>query len=171
MIQGVLFDFGETLVERVSDAVRPLNQLALTPFPESVTVLAQLNRSGYRLALVSNTSQSNEGVLREALHTLAMRCYFDAIVTSVDVGCEKPNPAIFVRALERLGCSPAEVVMVGDDLARDIQGAANLGIITIYVRRNGATSPAPDAAARFTVSSLSEIPGILEQLAASRKET
>lgn len=164
MIRGVLFDFGETLIERVVDDILPLSKLALTPFPESLSALAQLKRSGYLLALVSNTSQSNEGVVKTALQTLGMSPYFDAVVTSVDVGHEKPHPAMFARALERLRCTPGEAVMVGDDLEKDVQGAATMGIITIHVHRYEKPFTPPDVKPTFTVSSLLEIPGILERV-------
>jgi putative hydrolase of the HAD superfamily len=164
VIRGVFFDFGETLVERLSDAVLPLRELVVTPFPESVAVLAEIKGSGYRVALVSNTSQSDEGMFDEVLRARGMRGYFDAIVTSVDVGHEKPHPAIFLRALERLGCAAEEVVMVGDDLAKDIQWATDMGMVTIHVRREEGAQAAADPKPTFRVSTLAEIPGILERL-------
>lgn len=54
--------------------------------------------------------------------------YADNIVTSEEAGKEKPNPAIFILALKKLGLNCSEVCMIGDSVEKDIQGANNLGI-------------------------------------------
>jgi HAD superfamily hydrolase (TIGR01493 family) len=56
----------------------------------------------------------------------------DEFILSGEEGIQKPNPAIFQLALDRLGVSPEEALMVGDNPARD--GVANaVGITTILV--------------------------------------
>jgi 5'-nucleotidase len=155
VIRGVLFDFGETLVEEVSDAVVPLSRQRLVPFPDALAALDGLRRAGLALAIVSNTTQSGERELRRALALLAMEAYFDAVVTSFDVGFEKPQREIFRCALERIGCEPDAAVMVGDDIERDIAGAAAAGLTTIHLQRRERNAP-PGVEPTFVVSSLSE---------------
>jgi HAD superfamily hydrolase (TIGR01458 family) len=46
----------------------------------------------------------------------------------------KPNKAFFQCALDDLNLTPEEVVMFGDDLINDVQGAQNLGISGILVK-------------------------------------
>jgi putative hydrolase of the HAD superfamily len=166
LIRAVLLDFGETLVERVSDQVAPLSRLELKPFPDSVPALDRLRRAGYRLAMVSNTEQSSEEEMERALGTVEMRGYFDVIVTSYSFGVRKPDAAIFARALKRLGCGPEEAVMVGDDVMTDLSGAAALGMATILVRRTPREPEPADVSVGFTVSSLLDVPAILARLAA-----
>ncbi|MFH2201903.1 MAG: HAD family hydrolase [Elusimicrobiota bacterium] len=48
---------------------------------------------------------------------------FAARVTSEEVGVEKPDPRIYREACRRLGCRPAEALMVGDSWKDDILGA------------------------------------------------
>jgi 2-haloalkanoic acid dehalogenase type II len=163
LIRAVLFDFGGTLVQPVSDEEIPLDRLALKRYPDSVPVLEALKRAGYALAIVSNTTRSGEAQLTLALRNAGIPALFEAIVTSFDVGREKPDPAMFTGALERLGCAPSEAVMVGDDPVKDIHGASSLGIVTIHVRR----APDPlrrDAAPTFLVLSLLEIPALIKDL-------
>lgn len=57
----------------------------------------------------------------------------DTIVVSGEMGCVKPDPRVFLAALDRLGVDPANAVMVGDNLARDVEGAAALGMRTVWV--------------------------------------
>ncbi|WP_241758249.1 HAD family hydrolase [Myxococcus landrumensis] len=52
---------------------------------------------------------------------------------SSEVGVEKPDPRIFLTALEHVRREPAEVLHVGDDPERDIVGAAKVGITTCWV--------------------------------------
>lgn len=64
---------------------------------------------------------------------LGLTKYVDYLVTSEEVGVEKPDPAIFNLALYKLQASPKDVIMVGDSLDKDIMGAKNLGIIAYKV--------------------------------------
>jgi HAD superfamily hydrolase (TIGR01662 family) len=162
MIRAVLLDFGETLVERISDRDAPLTQLAPVLFPESAMVLGELKRAGYLLGIVSNTDQSDEETMNQVLIRLGIRDYIDTAVTSISVGARKPERAIYLRALERLGCYPAEAVMVGDDAPVDIAGAAALGITTILVRRDQSRLAATGADA--IVTSLQDLILVLERL-------
>jgi len=61
--------------------------------------------------------------------------HFDVVVTSEDARCYKPDPAIFKRAVDMLGVDPRRVLHVGDSLHSDVNGAAKLGITTMWLRR------------------------------------
>ncbi|GAB4521206.1 MAG: HAD-IIA family hydrolase [Anaerolineales bacterium] len=52
----------------------------------------------------------------------------------------KPYPEIYHRCLERLNCHPEEVIMVGDRIETDIQGAQRIGMRTALVL-SGVTTP------------------------------
>jgi putative hydrolase of the HAD superfamily len=52
---------------------------------------------------------------------------FDLIVYSAEEGLAKPDPAIYQRALERLGVEPAEAVFV-DDMPENVEAARALGM-------------------------------------------
>jgi HAD superfamily hydrolase (TIGR01662 family) len=162
VIRAVLIDFGETLVERISDRDAPLTQLAPVLFPETGAALGELKRAGYLLGVVSNTDRTDEEQMEQVLETLGIRGYLDTVVTSVSVGSRKPEPEIFLRALERLACSAAEAVMVGDDAAVDIAGGAALGMPTVLVRRG--TPPPPATGADVVIASLLDLRPALDRL-------
>ena len=67
----------------------------------------------------------------------------DTVVISEEAGVTKPDPRIFEIALERLGRSAAETVMLGDAWNTDIEGARAAGIRPIWFNRFGAASPDP----------------------------
>lgn len=61
--------------------------------------------------------------------------HFSFIVFSHDYGFEKPDKRIFEIALEKAGCSPNELLHVGDSLETDICGAKSAGIKSVWLNR------------------------------------
>jgi FMN phosphatase YigB (HAD superfamily) len=53
---------------------------------------------------------------------------FNYVVTSEEAGMDKPDKSPFELAIRKLNCSPEKIIMIGDDLISDIQGAKNMGI-------------------------------------------
>jgi FMN phosphatase YigB (HAD superfamily) len=97
-------------------------------FEANAPVLERLARR-YRLGIVSNFYGNLETVCDNA----QVRRYFGVIVDSARVGLSKPDPRMFVTAVEALGIEPARAVMVGDSLARDMAGARAAGMAHIWL--------------------------------------
>ena len=98
-------------------------------FEDALPVLEELRTAQLKICLVSNG-------IRDLTEFVAHhRLDVDAIVDSRSHGRVKPHPTIFEAALERLGASPAEAVMVGDSLEEDIEGARALGMRAILIDR------------------------------------
>ncbi len=69
--------------------------------------------------------------------------YFDTIVISEEVGCQKPQKQIFDLLLERLHHTDRkDVLIIGDSLSSDIQGGINAGIDTCWY--NPGKMPLPE---------------------------
>ncbi|MDH3273299.1 MAG: YjjG family noncanonical pyrimidine nucleotidase [Gammaproteobacteria bacterium] len=87
------------------------------------------------LALITNGLGE---VQRTRIERLGIDEYFDAVVISAEVGAAKPGTKIFDIAFEALDFpSRKRSLMVGDNLASDIQGGANYGIATCWYNPNG----------------------------------
>jgi len=56
------------------------------------------------------------------------------LVTSEEVGVEKPHKKIFLLALKKINCRPKEVLMIGDSIKKDINGAEKLGITSLMYK-------------------------------------
>jgi len=107
-------------------------------YPGAVELILSLRRRGWTLGVVSNWSEALPGILAG----LGLADAFDVVVVSALERCEKPEPAIFERALARAGANPATTAHVGDDLERDVRGAQALGILAVHVdRRRDARAP------------------------------
>ncbi len=62
------------------------------------------------------------------LQKLQITNYVKYLVTSEEVGIEKPNELMFRTALKKLNLEPQDVIMIGDNFEKDIKGAQALGI-------------------------------------------
>ena len=83
-----------------------------------------------RIGIVSNNLLAEQ---REKLRHCGLDRFVDVLTVSEEAGVSKPDPKIFNLALERLGCRPANAVMVGDSWAADIVGAQAAGIRAIWL--------------------------------------
>ncbi|MFA6004181.1 MAG: HAD-IA family hydrolase, partial [Elusimicrobiota bacterium] len=97
-------------------------------FRRNRPVLERLRRD-HRLGVVSNFY----GNLDSVLESEGLRGLFSVVVDSGVAGVLKPDPAIFQQALAALDSSPAETVMVGDSVPRDMRGAEGLGLRHIQI--------------------------------------
>ena len=70
----------------------------------------------------------------EKLGTLGVYDFVDCIVTSEEVGAEKPDRRMFEAALRKLGLTPDRVLMIGDHRQKDVEGAEAMGIAAVQVR-------------------------------------
>jgi putative hydrolase of the HAD superfamily len=140
---------------------RPGRQL-LAPLPGVVDALHELARRGIQLGICSNWDLD----LEDALERSGLPAVFGAIVTSARVGCPKPHSEIFHRALDRLGVGPDEAWFMGDDWAKDVDGAVNAGFAqVIHIDRNGlAHADPPDNV--VTAASAAEAMRLVLDLAA-----
>ncbi|MGA2835100.1 MAG: HAD family hydrolase [Acidimicrobiales bacterium] len=84
---------------------------------------------------------------------------FDDVVVSGEVGRGKPDPAVFVDLLDRLGARPEHSVMVGDSWERDVEGALGVGMSVVWI---AAGRSAPRGHPRVTVvETVNDLPGLL----------
>ena len=112
-------------------AYRRAREAALVPFPHVFMTLTELMKINVKLAVVSD-APAREAWLR--LTYLNFHHIFDIVVTYDDTQQRKPHPAPFRKALEELGVQPSEALMVGDWAERDVVGAAQVGMKTIFAR-------------------------------------
>src|SRR5213080_2815997 len=119
-------------------------------------VLARLARRA-RLGIVSNFY----GNLARVCEDARIRPLFSVLVDSAQVGCAKPEPRIFLHALEALGLGPADATFVGDSLPRDMAGARAVGMRHIWLV--GGAAPAGDPCCRGdrVIHSLKDVEGLL----------
>ena len=104
----------------------------LEPYPGVAEILRQL-KPDYRLAAVSDGQSA--WALPE-LHRCQLDVFFESVTVSGDLGFRKPDRRIFETALNSLGLAPEEVIFVGNDMYRDICGAHDAGMKTVFFKSN-----------------------------------
>ncbi|MFI1810651.1 HAD family hydrolase [Streptomyces sp. NPDC020422] len=100
-------------------------------FPDAVPVL-DLLAGEYRHAVLSNSSIHNQ---ERKLRLLGVRDRFEAVLCAAELGVAKPAAEAFHAACAALGLAPGEVAYVGDQPDIDARGAAEAGLVGIWLDR------------------------------------
>jgi len=139
-------------------AYRRNREASLLTYPNVNRTLIKLMKMGIRMAVVSD-APSREAWLR--IYYLNLHHIFDLVVTYDDTGMRKPSPKPFQLALDSLAIKPEEAIMVGDWPERDVVGAQQLGIKTIYARYGDAFGREDASGANWDVNDIYELVDIV----------
>lgn len=112
----------------------------------------------YRLGIVSNFY----GNLKAVCESAGLGSFFKVMVDSHCVGVEKPDPAIFRVALERLGATPEKTVFIGDSLRRDREGARRMGMRFIWIAPRDIQAGQNERQAEPAVADLRDVVKVLQ---------
>ena len=143
--QIVSHTFGETIpggdIRRVFEDLYEyfVSPAAWTLDPGIRPMLESLRERGLRLGILSNWDRR----LETTLARLELLDLFDQLVVSNEIGWEKPHPVIYEQAIERSGCSPDNILHVGDSLEADILPATELGLVALWVKPRGKRQQPP----------------------------
>jgi putative hydrolase of the HAD superfamily len=90
-------------------------------------------RKNYKTGLITNGKTL---IQYGKIDQLGIRNEFDLIIVSEEAGIKKPDPRIFEMATKQLGLRPNECIYIGDHPVNDIEGAAIIGMETIWMKAN-----------------------------------
>ncbi len=134
-------------------------------YADVVPTFTALRAQGLRIVLAGNQPQRRAAQLR------ALDLPVDDLVTSDELGVQKPDLAFFTAVLTRLGVDdPSRVLYVGDRVDNDVLPAAEAGLSTCWLTRGpwGQLQELPeDASPDLVLEGLGELP---ELIAAWREE-
>lgn len=97
-------------------------------------IVRYLHEKKYKLYVVTN---GKVNLQRPRVMNSKIAEYIADIIVSEEVGADKPSPEMFCVLLKRADLAPEEVIMVGDSLDKDIQGAHNARIRAIWFNQDG----------------------------------
>jgi len=104
-------------------------------YSDTRSCLDQLRQDRRPLGVISNSD--SEVRVRQVLNQGGILEYFDQIVSSGTEGVEKPDPEIFLRAVQRMGVMPADALYVGNKALTDAKGAQSAGLYGVWLNREG----------------------------------
>ena len=128
------------IFEELKEAIRPGSNVYTTQyeydvkeenesthlFDDTEFVLNELSKR-YDLYLISNIATP----YKECFYNLGLDRWIKDPIFSCDVGYSKPDPNIYKIVIERSGLQPGQLLMIGDSVRADYEGALNCGIKSI----------------------------------------
>jgi putative hydrolase of the HAD superfamily len=100
-----------------------------TLLPGARDVLLALRSRGYRIGVITNGEDWSQ---MRKLRATGLLPLVDQVLISEHERVKKPDPAIFLRAAERLAVGAGECMFVGDHPRNDIYGAGAVGMRTVW---------------------------------------
>lgn len=165
----LFFDSGDTLIDEGSELRMGEGGVVRTAqmVPGAKEALWELKRRGHRIALVADGLE--ESFLRMfAMHGI-LGC-FDALAISEKVGHEKPSEEMFRTAMHKLGLTEADkgrIVMIGNNLERDIVGANRFGIRSVLLSwspRYRMTPNSKEETPCYKIATMDELPDLIASI-------
>ncbi len=147
LLRELLGDLSDADVDRFIDAEHEVWRPAHQVLGSAQALLDALHGRGVKTGVVANSWPEPARLLRADVDAHGLSDLLDVQVWSEEVGARKPQPEIFLRALEQLGLDPVDAMFVGDRLDTDIRGAADVGLTTVqalWFNADEATGVEPD---------------------------
>jgi len=138
------------LARRIANHYRDLRDEGIALLPGAVETLAELQKMGIAMALVTNGAALPQ---RAKVEKFGLADHFAHIQIEGEFGLGKPEPAVYHAAMNAIGTTPEDAWFVGDNLEWEVAVPQSLGLKGIWVDRSGKGVPAgravkPDAIIR-----------------------
>jgi len=158
VLEGLLGSVDHKILAAGVVAYRRAKEAALVLYPHVRVTLFELIKRGIRLAVISDAPRK-EGWLR--LCYLQLHHMFEKVLTFEDTGERKPSPVPFQHVLDHFAIAPRNALMVGDWPEKDIRGAEQLGIVTVFARY-GDRAGIEESGAKYEIDDIIELVEIID---------
>ncbi|MBO7147903.1 MAG: HAD family hydrolase [Lentisphaeria bacterium] len=147
-------DCPEHLAATAAIVFRSASRHQLIPYPDVCEVLTQL-QANYCMGALSD-GQSLWAV--PELRAAGLEKFFSFTIVSGDHGFRKPDKRMYEMALQKIGLNADEVLFVGNDMYRDVYGAHEAGMKTVFFRSNQGDHSSHGVEADYIIYHFSELP-------------
>ena len=125
---------GKALEQRRGDILKQRYLSTIKPFPKVRALFERLRADGLKIVLASSAKQDE---LETYKRIADISDLVEEETSSDDADSSKPNPDIFLAALDRLGNPPPSDAVVVGDTPYDAQAATKAGLRTVGVLCGG----------------------------------
>ena len=129
------------------------------PRPGAQETLAELQRRGYRLGVISNTMSSLD--IPRSIEQFGWRAYFEVVILASGVKARKPAPGPYLEATRAMNVDPAACAYVGNRFLKDLTGCKRAGFaLGILIENPDQPQPAendPSGNPDVVIHSLSQL--------------
>lgn len=169
LIDILIEDFGLSKPDRMAliNAYRAAKPDVFLLKKDAQFLLEALSKT-FKLALLTDNPRASQ---EQKINATGIAPFFNALIFTADIGENKPSKRTFEAASAALGIEPSKLLMIGDNLFRDIHGAREAGFAhSIWVQQPGSmfnfdASLYPELREFFTsVDSLLDIAFLLDAL-------
>ena len=137
----------------LAEMYRGVSRFRLQLYPEVKTALDELAQR-FKLAALSDAQSA--WALPE-MRAVGIEAYFQPIIVSGDLGFRKPDKRIFEAALNGLNLPPENILFVGNDMYRDIYGAKQFGMKTVFFSSNQGRQTANEVEPDYIIYRFAEL--------------
>jgi phosphoglycolate phosphatase-like HAD superfamily hydrolase len=159
LAERVSREVGSILTEHECEAAGALTAPAALPGVKAT--LAWLEDAGVALAVVASNSLA---AVRTAMYRAGILSRFDVIVArtpELDLANLEPSPFPIERAIDQLGCTPSDAVMVGDSVA-DMRAGLAAKVYTVgVVSHPGQAERLREAGAAAVIADMTALKSLL----------
>ena len=166
----IFTDIGDTIIDENTEVYKDENIVVRADcIPGARETYLKLHALGYTIAMVA------DGRVLSFHNTMVqhgMDHIFAAKIISENIGEDKPSPKMFQAAMDALGLSEADksrVIMVGNNVKRDVRGANGFGIRAVLIdwsKRRPFDEDSPIEHAAYRIHTPEELLPLVERLEA-----
>ena len=125
----------------------------LSPYPEVKSVLENLKKKSFKLAILSNGTPE---LLNHLVKSSDLENLFDNIFSVEEVKIYKPDPKVYDIPVNKYKVSKGEITFLSAN-TWDVSGAGNYGYNSIWVNRNNAVFDKLDYKPKNEVKNLKQL--------------
>jgi len=135
----------EAAIDKFYDEVFPTLSGLTSPKPEAKSFVEWASSQGYRIAIATDPLLPRKATYHRLRWAGFEPDQFELISTYEHFHFSKTHPAYYAEFLGRMGWPEGSILMVGNDMDRDIFPAQKLGLATYHVDEESVSTSAPDA--------------------------
>lgn len=143
----------DILAKTLAEMYRGISRKRLELYPEVISILDKF-KMHFEMALISDAQPC---FALPEMQLVGLNGYFTPLIISGEYGYRKPDKRLFQHALLELKVEPHEAIYIGNDMYRDIFGASQLGIKTIFFQSNQGTQTYPGVEPSYIARSFTEV--------------
>ena len=164
----IFTDIGDTIIDEGTEVRNDQGVVIHADcIPGAKETYLRLYEAGYAIVMVADgLNQSFRNTMREN----GLDHIFSAWIISETVGEDKPSPKMFSAAMEAMGLTEADksrVLMIGNNVSRDIRGANRFGLISVLLdwsKRRPFTEELPEDHADYRIHAPEDLLALAERL-------
>ncbi len=154
MTKALPADVRHTLPRFLAEAFRAATLFKLSLYDGARQVLDDLKQT-YRLAAVSDGQYL---WAEPEMRRVGLEDDFEFVIVSGKYGYRKPDKRMYQKALKKMRLKPEEVIFVGNDMYRDVYGAHEAGMKTVFFKSNQGDHKSYGVEADYIIYDFKQLP-------------